>query len=478
MTSYANDKQAERPSQSSPSMWLPSKLDSNLPPYLALVQALSEDIENGRLRPGQRLPPHRDLARDIGLSIGTVSKAYREAQGRRLLSSHVGQGTFVLGRATAQSVAQISSVPDIANLGLNQPPPGSQIEVLRSAMQEVTNSPHLDELLAYHQHHGRPEHREVIAHWMSSPSFRPRPDNLILCNGAQHAIDIAVRLSVAPGQAVATDALTYFGFKAVADVNNIRLVGIAMDEEGILPDALDEACQQGDIRCIYLMPTLHTPTARTMSERRRRTVAEVAVRHKLMVIEDNVYGFFSKRPQLRLAELLPDQTIYVESFSKCLVPAFRVGMAVLPPALMDRAILFMHATSWMSSSFLVETTSRLIQSGSLDAVIREKRAEASARYAIFREELHSYVRVEIPCLDPGNHVWINLPGDWSPANFYFAARRHGILVSPPDAVNNNLAPTGIRLCLGGVEQREDLRMYLRKLKAILETPSSSIVSVV
>ncbi|MBN9552987.1 MAG: PLP-dependent aminotransferase family protein [Alphaproteobacteria bacterium] len=313
---------------------------------------------------------------------------------------------------------------------------------------------------------------------MSRQSFRPSPDNLIICNGAQHAIDIAIRLSTKHGQTVATDALTYFGFKAVADVNNIRLTGIAMDAEGMLPDALDEACRDGEVRCVYLMPTLQTPTARTMGEQRRRAIASVAEHHKLTIIEDNVYGFFSEAAPFSFAELLPDQTIYIESFSKCLLPAFRVGMAVVPPTLMDRAILFLHATSWMSSSFLVEAASRMIQSGALQGVIAESRAEARERYRIFREELHAYVRDELPNSDPGNHVWINLSGDWSPTSFYFAAHSNGILVSPPDAVNNNLAPAGVRLCLGGVDRQDDLRTSLRKLRSILETPSSSIVSFV
>ncbi|SNB77109.1 transcriptional regulator, GntR family [Arboricoccus pini] len=476
MTLNPKQKQADNTSASSGSLWHPTKLDNKLPPYLSLVQALSTDIESGRLRPGDRLPPHRDLARDLGLSIGTVSKAYREAQSRGYLSSHVGQGTFAIGKAAPKP--PLARNADFINLGLNQPPRHSQLETLQRAMQETLNSPYLEELFAYHQHQGRPEHREVIAGWMARQSFKPSPDQLIICNGAQHAIDIAIRLSTKPGQSVATDALTYFGFKAVADVNNIGLTGIAMDAQGMLPEALDEACGAYDIHCVYLMPTLQTPTARTMSEARRRAIAKVAERHRLMIIEDNVYGFFAETAPISFAELLPDQTIYIESFSKCLLPAFRVGMAVIPPALMDRAILFLHATSWMSSSFLVEAASRMIKSGALQDVIAASRTEARARYKIFQEELSGHVREELPNPSPGNHVWLNLGEDWTSASFYFAAHSNGILVSPPDSVNATLAPLGVRLCLGGVDRHEDLRLSLRKLRSIMETPSSSIVSFV
>ncbi|ACL59870.1 transcriptional regulator, GntR family [Methylobacterium nodulans ORS 2060] len=185
--------------------WLPRQLSPSGPRYLALVNALEQDVTEGRLTDGFRLPPHRELAQQLGLSVGTVSKAYQEAEQRGIVSGHVGQGTFVRRPAPGRDEASAAREP--VNLALNVPADGREIEILSGLLAEVSQGRELAPLLSYHPHGGIRQHREIIAASVSGGSFIVDPARLFLCNGAQHAIDIALRLVARPGDAVLVDTV-------------------------------------------------------------------------------------------------------------------------------------------------------------------------------------------------------------------------------------------------------------------------------
>src|SRR5882757_5541170 len=158
--------------------------------YLAFVEALSADIETGALRPGIRLLPQREMALRLGLSVGTVSKAYAEAETRGLTSGEVGRGTFVQGRKSSPTNASSSTV----NLALNVPPSTGEDETVRSVLADILVDGDLDGLLDYLPHQGLPHHRTVIARWLESIGVRTGIDHLFITNGGQHAISIAFSL--------------------------------------------------------------------------------------------------------------------------------------------------------------------------------------------------------------------------------------------------------------------------------------------
>ncbi|TIW16997.1 MAG: PLP-dependent aminotransferase family protein, partial [Mesorhizobium sp.] len=356
--------------------WRPRQLASAGPRYLALVNALEQDIADGRLSDGDRLPPHRDLARELSLSVGTVSKAYQAAEQRGIVSGHVGQGTFVRRRFAARAVA---TGHEPVNLALNVPAEGNETQILSALFGEVVRERDLAPLLRYHPHGGIWKHREIVAASLSDKSFAVEPARLFLCNGAQHAIDIALRLVAKPGDSILVDAFTYSGFKAIAAAHHFTLVPVEMDGEGIDPEALKQACRSG-ARVIYCMPTLQSPTARTMSLARRRRIAELAEELDLIVIEDDVYGFFFTERPVPIASLAPDRTFYVTSYSKCIAPGFRLGTLTVPTAQIAQAELLLHASAWFVAPMLGEAVVRLIENGKLEEVLRERRRQALERY--------------------------------------------------------------------------------------------------
>lgn len=452
--------------------WVPENLDPDLPLSLALVKALEESIQNGSLAVGTSLPTHRTLASHLGWSLSTVSKAYREASIRGIVSGRVGQGTFVARPRNEESIH--ANLP--ARLDVNLAPDVGQRDVLLAGLRQIANTSDNRNFFAYDAAQGLAAHRDVFAEWISTPRFRPSADNLLLVNGAQQGLDLALSIAAKPGSTVIVEDLTYVGFKPAAGLRELRLVTAAIDDEGLIPDALDKTFQTTGAKVVYAMPTLHSPTARTMSGDRRKAIADVVSRHDALLIEDDVYGFLPQVKQEPIAGLIPDRTIYLASLSKIFELGYRAGIVTVPPALLKNAQLAMRGTAWSATPLLFEVASNLIQSGVLQAAIDNLRRETHRRFDIFRE-----VFPNNPAPTPrelsGYHVWLALNGEQSAEDVFYNARKQGILVTPPgSATLSSTSEDGIRLCLGAC-RAEDLRRALLALKQIIERPSQPLLVV-
>ncbi|MCP3379872.1 PLP-dependent aminotransferase family protein [Bradyrhizobium sp. CCGUVB4N] len=452
--------------------WRPRQLAPEGPRYLALVNALEQDIADGRLSDGDRLPPHRDLARELSLSVGTVSKAYQEAEQRGIVSGHVGQGTFVRRRSAARAEPTARREP--VNLALNVPVEAGETQILSAMFSEVVREPDLKPLLRYHPHGGIWKHREIIAASLSDDSFTVEPARLFLCNGAQHALDIALRLVAKPGDSILVDTFTYSGFKAIAAASHLNLVPVEMDDEGINPEALRQACRASGARVLYCMPTLQSPTARTMSLPRRRRIAELAEELDLAVVEDDVYSFFFSERPAPIASLAPSRTFYTTSYSKCLAPAFRLGTLSVPTDYIAQTELLLHASAWFVAPMLSEVVVRLIESGKLEDLLRERRLQALERYRVFQDVFPKAAKLQSPAF----YGWLPLPKGWSADQFAAAARGRGILVTPriASAVGEG-DPGATRICLGAPQDIVTLSDVLQTLRDILARHPINVVSV-
>ncbi|MDX8469743.1 PLP-dependent aminotransferase family protein [Mesorhizobium sp. VK23B] len=452
--------------------WRPRQLASEGPRYLALVNALEQDIADGRLSDGDRLPAHRDLARELSLSVGTVSKAYQEAEQRGIVSGHVGQGTFVRRRSISRAEAMGRN--EQINLALNVPAMGDETQVLSALFGEVLRERDLAPLMRYHPHGGIWKHREIIAASLSDNSLTIEPARLFLCNGAQHALDIALRLVAKPGDSILVDAFTYSGFKAIAAASHLNLVPVEMDDQGIDPEALKRRSRESGARVLYCMPTLQSPTARTMNLTRRRLIAELAEELDLAVIEDDVYSFFFNERPVPIASLAPSRTFYVTSYSKFLAPGFRLGTLTVPDAYIRQTDLLLHASAWFVAPMLSEAVVRLIESGKLDELLRERRRQALERYRVFLDIFPNAPKLQFPAF----YVWLPLPQEWSADQFAIAARGRGILVTPPIAsAVGELDPGAVRICLGAPKDLKELTNILQVLRDILASQPASVASV-
>jgi DNA-binding transcriptional MocR family regulator len=446
--------------------WIPVLGTSDGPRYLALVQSLENDVQAGILKPGTRLLPQRDMANQLGLSVGTVSRAYAEAEARGLISGEVGRGTFVQRRrlpASAKGGGQ-----DAVNLALNVPPATGEDELIASVLSEILADGALPPLLGYLPHQGLASHRVIMAGWLAAFGVKADVENLFITHGGQHALSIALNMVAAPKDTVLTERFTYSGMIALSAQNGYRLHGVDGDDEGLLPDALDRAFADTGARAVFAMPSLQTPMGTVMTPARRREIADVVVKHDAFLLEDDVYAFLFASPPTPISALIPERSFYVTSFAKCLAPGLRIGAMVAPERFRDRSINAVRATGWMAQPVMAELVARLIHSGDLLRQAHAKRAAAARRNEIADRLLGRWLAPMQGT--PGFHRWLPIPPGRTMIALVTQAAQAGITIAPPGALQQvDRGTLGIRLCLGYPSTDSLLEKALLDLRQILES---------
>ncbi len=448
-------------------MWRPHKLSPRGPVYLAIADALAADLEAGRLKPGERLPTHRDLARALGVNVVTITRAYAEAARRGLAEGHVGRGTFVRrieersragpwrgGGTGAIDLSQNQIVLDPASL---------DVPALVASLGERVEAA----LLAGYQPAGQSEHRAAGAQWLARAGLRVDPERVMVTTGGQQALAAVFATFAKAGDTVLVEELTYAGVKALAALFRLRLHPVAVDEQGLVPESLEEACRRGNPKLLYCMPNLHNPTGVVLSEERRDAVARLAERYDLLVLEDDASGFLLEAPPAPIAARVPERGLFVSSLSKALSPALRVGYLAAPARELEKLHQTQAALTWMTPTLTAALASQLLQSGELVRVGDKKRLELRRRRALFQRALGHLAtasHADSPCL------WVTLPEPWRSEEFAAAAERAGVLVSAAEVfvVSRAHTPHAVRLCLGTPAARADVEVALQRLARLLE----------
>ena len=451
----------------------------------AIADALAADIAGGALAPGARLPTHRDLAWRLGVTIGTVSRAYAEAERRGLVAGEVGRGTYVrnASRVADRSLAfHEGGTPDVIDFAFNIPLTGGEASALAATVARLAAAPGFAELIGYSPPAGRPADRAAGAAWIARSLLPVMPERVILTHGGQHGVALVLSVLTRPGDAIAVECLTYPGLKALANLLDLRLVGLAMDEEGLLPDAFDAACRTGQVKALYTMPSLHNPLTIVMPEPRRRAVAKIAERHGVPIVEDDVLGFLLPEPAPPLSAFAADHGFYVASTSKSLTPGLRVGYVRAPAAWIERLTAAMRASSYMVPPLMAALATAWIEDGTADRFVLAKREMAAARWRLAVSILGEAAVRGHPA---GTHLLLMPPPAWHGEELVTAARRRGVGLAPVSAfavgrtVAEGLAPdNAVRLCYGTPPSDGEVARGLRILAELLRQEPTADLSVV
>lgn len=462
------------------SVWKPDVKSHPGPMYMAIADALADDIQRGRLRFGARLPTHRDLADALGVTVGTVTRAYGEAQFRNLISGEVGRGTFVGGALRPDGgIGRIQNAePGLIDLSLNRAIQGLTGPDLANAMRRLGETKDLATLLDYQPDAGAPTHRAAAAAWLGTRGLTAAADRVVMTCGAQNAITAVLSALTRPQDTVLTEALTYPGVKSAARLLHLRLEGLALDEEGIVPAALERALRSGGARVLYTIPTLQNPTAAVMSAARRAAVVELCRRYDATIVEDAVYAFLVQgtRP---LAELAPERTYYIDSASKLLGGGLRVGMVLAPPGApvqgaARRLASQVRAASGTVTPLTAELAARWYGDGTAERLAAVQRTEATRRQQLVRRLVEPIPYASHPYAPM---IWLLLPEPWRMDDFVFQARNRGVAVTPGSvfAVGREASPNAVRVCLGGIGI-DELTRGLGILACLLREPPDAGVS--
>jgi DNA-binding transcriptional MocR family regulator len=435
--------------------------------YKPLVDRLAADIRAGRLTPGTRLPTHRKLAAQEGLALVTASRVYAELEAMGLVSGETGRGTFVRETFLPRGLGidQQAVAPGVVDLNFNYPSLPGQADLLRDGLRQLAASGDLDALLRYQPHAGRPHERTIVARHLAARGLDVDAGRVLIVDGAQHGLATTVMAMLQPGDVVATDALTYPGFKVLAQAHRLELAPVPAAGRGVDLDALEQLCAGRRVRAVYAMPTLHNPLGWVMPAQDRRRLVAIARRHDLLIIEDAAYAFLADEAPAPLAASAPERTVYVSGLSKSVATGLRVGFIAAPEEWVPRLERAIRATTWNTPGVMTALACAWLADGTVTRLEAQKRRDARQRQATAAQAFAGLPYVAHPT---SYFVWLPLGEDARADLLAMALMRERIAVSTAEAFAATAhAPHAIRVALGSVPFAE-LGEVLRRVRAAID----------
>lgn len=445
--------------------WGPAMLDKSKPKYLALVDLIESSIAAGALHDGDRLPSQREIARSLDLTIATITKAVQEAARRGIVTASPGSGTFVRVERTPSE----TRVPTL-DLSLNVVPAEPTKRFLDAAFGELAKRRIADELCGYEPAAGSQPHRSRMAEWLKLRGLSAAADRILLTHGSQHALSACFQALTRPREVVLCEEWTYTGLRRLADLSHVRLDGVAMDSEGIVPGALTDRLKATGAKVVMCSAVVQNPTTATMSLERRKEIVAICEAAGAVLVEDDIYGHLSGEEAPPLAALGKD-VVHVSSMSKCLAPSVRLGTLTAPEALLPALANALVSLHWTAPNFWASLFEVLLTNGSIHRCLAGHRSEALRRLDLYAE-----VMGERPLAGlPSYHVWQPLSPPWRSEDLAAELAAEGVRVSPDSHFGvgaTSSARPHVRVCLGGGEA-EQLRKQLKTLRAVVARPGLS-----
>ncbi len=458
-------------------IWNPDLSRHDGPKYRALADALRADVAGGVLPAGAQLPTVRDLAWRLSVTPGTVARAYREAVAEGLLQATVGRGTFVAdtGRSPASQPPPYTGVPDNGVLDFRSPslPDVGQTAAITDALQRMAVDPRLN-WIDYTSQDQEIALREAIVTWLGGRRLGSfDAGDLVLAHGGQNAIRTVMDCCLTGDRPVVlTEALAYPGFRYAARLSRADVVGLAMDAQGVLPDALEAACRKRQPKVLCLTPHVQNPTGAAMGSDRRAAIVSLARQYNLQIIEDECYAVPGDAVAT-LRDLAPERTWYIGSLSKSVSAALRFGFVVCPTGRGGAARLAAQHSFFALPLPVSALCLDLLSSGRAADLRDAIQADTAQRIDRIVHHLGQFDLTAQPAVP---FVWLRLPQGWRASTFTRMAEDAGILMRSADqyALIHDQVPHAVRLAVPGQVGLDRMEDGLATLARMLGNPPSDM----
>lgn len=453
------------------------------PKYVAVIKTIEEAIDTQRLTPGDKLPPVRDLAWRLGITPGTVARAYTILTDNGRLEAQVGRGTFVAEARPAPAPFAPIEIDAVAHNAERQAGPISlfsphlpnlgQAELIRRLLAQIAQDPPSG-LMHYPTAVSSEPARRAVLHWLQHTALGPAHVNdVVLTHGGQNAVLLILQTLLRGRRPVVlVEELSYPGFRRAAEMLRATVVPVAMDEQGVIPEALDVAAQTHGAQILCTSPEVHNPTGLTTPLERRKAIALIARARDLQIIDDDCYRV-GPAQFLSYRALAPDRGWYISSPSKSITPALRLGFAVAPEGQGGTLRRAAEQSFFGLATPMTDLCAALLEHSELPTITER-----------VRQAIHLYVQSAVNILG-GYQVawrrdvpflWVTMPSGWRAGAFCQAAEARGVQVRPAEefTTRDGRAPHAVRLAVNagiGLDRFEEAVMILRNL---LDHPQDQI----
>lgn len=452
------------------------------PKYKIVSDTIRKAIDQGALETGAKLPPVRELAYRLSITPGTVARAYTVLTEEGVLQAEVGRGTFVADPVKptpddvwARQLDLTGGKPgNMVSLFSPRLPDVGQVSALREALVKVAETTDPHDFLNYPTRSAYRATRQAAVDWLSDLPLGSLTDrDLVLTHGGQNGLLVTLQtILYGPNPVVLVEDLSYAGFRRAADLLRAQVVGVEMDEQGIIPESLEMMARSTRAQVVCTSPEVHNPTGAHTPLARRKEIVDVARRLDLQIVEDDCYRVGEARaPSYRA--LAPERGWHVSSISKTLTPALRVGFAIAPQ---DKGP-DLRRTAEHGYFGLAQPLKELVF-----VLLTDPRTRQLARDV--QAVIEEYVRVAVNMLGAFDlvwdakvpFVWLHLPPGWRAAAFTRAAEAEGVQIRSADefALRDGRAPHAVRIAINGQVPISVFEDAMQRLRVLLDNPPEQI----
>ncbi|PJI91796.1 GntR family transcriptional regulator [Yoonia maricola] len=458
-------------------IWQPDVSMTGKSKYKALAQAIRDGIASGDLAVGSKLPTVRDLAYRVGVTPGTVARAYGLLTDEGRLIAEVGRGTYVSGHTRKPQTLEPPLVhlvdESTADFRSSRVPDVGQGLLIDDALIRLGQS-HRRRHINYPTPITDIEAREAVVNWIG-PVRTGALDahHVVLGNGAQNCVILSLQAELHGAHPVIlTEELAYAGVRHAARLLRAQVVGIAMDNEGIIPAALAEAYRTHGGQVLLTSPEVHSPTATKTSYARKKEIAALAERFGLTIIEDDCHCIApTEVPAYRA--ILPKQSYFVSSLTKGVSGALRFGYSVAPVNRFKELRQVAQSSFHGISQPMLDVCADLLTSGDAGRVRDKVVAHTAARV---RQAVNRLGGWDVRWREDAPFLWLQLPPGWRASSFALACERKGISVRPADefVLSDQRAPNAVRLAVTTCVSEERYLQALEDMNTLLANPTPTL----
>lgn len=447
--------------------WIPDIGESKKPLYITIAEQLEKDIKEGKLTPGTKLPPQRDLANYLNINLSTISRAFKLCGQKGLICATIGNGTFVASDVNSNHFLLPSATQSkLIELGSMFPESEYNDEVAEQ-LKKMTLEPNFKMLFDYGKPEGTILQKEAARRYMSKIGYNINIENILFAGGGQNAIAASLVGLFKAGDRIGTNQFTYPGLKTAATMLGIQLIAIKEENGEITKESLLYACKNEKIKGLYLIPDYNNPTCHKMSRETRKMIAEIAEEENLIIIEDGSFSFMNRNPMIPIAYYAKENTIYISNLSKVIAPGLRLAFISIPERFKRELSIALYNLNISLSPLMIELVSRLINSGKAEEVVEKKRNNTAKRNRIINRILKEYkVFGDKSCI----FRWLILPDGVSGEYFEKELYKRGVQVYAAErfVVGNTKKLNAVRLAVGSPDTEEQLKEGLILIRKFLE----------
>lgn len=434
---------------------------SEIPLYAQVRDILLAEIDNGNLVAGARLPPVRRLAEAADVNVMTVARAYKELTEKGAIAGRGALGTFVTERrvtpvsnvnengAPARETYQQRDVDTFGRMLQFSGRPG--VVPLTRAYPEAATvdvasyEKHLQDVIQARPSHsysylppdGLPSLKEAMSQLMlQHRSLELDPDEIIICNGGQQAINLVALSLLKAGDVVIVERPTYFGALELFRNLGVQTVGVQLEDDGPDIKQLELLVRSLAPKLIFLIPTFHNPTGITTSLEKRKAVLDISRRYGVPILEDDCCSELRYRgdfiPSIKSISSSDDLVYYSASMGKVYIPGIRLGIVAPPTTRLAETVRQKSIADLHTSSLLQNAFEGYIRSGAHEKSLKQVRRRYGTLLKVLAQELREHMPQETEFISPdgGLNLWLKLPPEIDSIDFFYAClqRNVGVLV--------------------------------------------------